>query len=165
MPAELIEEQIFDNIETALKTINRGTTYHYTPEVTRADQYFVAGQLVLKPEKPIAIVIRDSSESVPAPDNRQFGKDNRVLPVFILIAHLDEAADKDPWTRTLSRGKIRHRRIRDVMIALDADRTRGTLAHNQEIVDINKDFEEGAGQWILAEIAVEVEFEFEGNAP
>lgn len=165
MPSELVEEQIFANIATTLTAIRAGSTYHYTPEVTRADQYAVAGSVVLSQHRPIAIVIRDSSESVPGFGNRVFGKDSRVLPVFILLAHYDDSSDMDPWTRDQSRALIRHRRIRDAVIALNADRTRGGLAHNQEIVDINKDYEEGAGKWILAEIAIEVEFDFDYDAP
>lgn len=159
--AESIEEQIFANVKTALEAIEEGTTYHYDVDVVRADQYVNA----LKPTKPQVLIIRDSSESLPAGAQRQFGKDSRTLPVFILIAHYDTESELDPWLRDTNRGTIRHRRIRDVIVALDVDRSRGALAHSQEIADINKDFDEGAGAWILAELAVEIGFESELDTP
>ena len=169
-PTELAEERIIDNVHTSLRdNISDPSTYFYPgPYVVRADQYAVGGQSILRPSDRLTYVVRDTFDSASADDLRQFGKDARRMPIFILAAYRDEGAP-DPHARQLAsaptRGRIRNRMIHDVITALNQDQSRGGLVFEQTLLDINRDFEEGAGALVLAEITIEVAYEFDYKTP
>lgn len=168
MPSnEPTEERIIAAIASTLEAITPGvdSEYWYTPRVIRADQYEDKRLFRTEIGGPIYIV-RDTSELVQAPPLRQFGKDARVLTVFVLCAYYDSRADRDPYSmESPTPGTIRHRMIRDVTKALNANPKLSGTAIDLDVSDPTKDFEAGMETWILAEIPIVVLYEHPYDEP
>jgi len=164
MPSESTEELIFQNIESELKEITAGTTYWYTPKVVRADQF--SREVLEGHSSKVIYVIRDTSESAIVPPERSFGKNAKLLTAFVLLAFKDERASDDPYSmKAPVKGTIRHRMIRDVEIKLNEDGTRGGNAEWTLMDTITKDFDEGVGPWVIAEVAANVQYQHSYDAP
>ena len=163
-PAESKEELILQNIESELKEIEAGSTYWYTPKVVRADQFL--RRILESTTSRVVYIIRDTSESVIVEPERSFGKNAELLTVFILLAYQDERADEDAFTmKAPTKGTIRNRMIRDVKIKLNEDGSRGSNADWTLVSTITKDFDEGIGSWILAEVAADVQYQYTYATP
>lgn len=161
---ESIEERIVAAIASTLAGVVAGSSYWYTPTVVRADQY--EDKRLFRVDKTPVYVVRDTSELIQAPAQRAFGKDARVLTVFLLLIYHDPRGDSNPFTLSEpSPGTIRHRMIRDVTKALYANHTLGGIAIDLDISDPTKDFEEGLDQWVLAEVPIPILYEHTYDEP
>ena len=161
---EPTEERIIAAVASTLGAIAAGSSYWYTPTVLRADQY--EDKRLYRTDKSPIYIVRDTSELVQSPTSRQFGKDARILTVFVLLAYNDSRADRNPYTTdSPTRGTIRHRMIRDVTKALNANTRLGGAAIDLDVSDPTKDFEEGLQTWILAEVPVAVLYEHAYDEP
>ena len=164
--AEPVEEQVVAAVVTILDAIQSGSSYWYTPTVIRVDHY-ENKNLFVDSKSPIYMV-RDTSESVLSAEQREFGKEARVLTLFILLAYFDNRADPSPYTTgTPLPGTIRHRMMRDVAKALYASPKLGlgAVVVDIDVGDPTKDFEEGIGGWLLAEVPLVVTYQHSYDEP
>lgn len=158
------EEQVIAAAVTTLEGIVAGADYWYTPTVIRVDHY-ENKNLFVSTKSPIYMV-RDTSESVVAPEQRVFGKEVRVLSLFILLAYYDGRSDTNAFTMAAPLpGTIRHRMMRDVAKALYGSGNLGGQVIELGVSDPTKDFEEGVGGWLLAEVPLVVVYEHEYSEP
>lgn len=162
-PTASKKERILENVRTTLAAIvgdGQNTNYHFTPDrVLRVDG---ADEFLLDTTLSTLWYVKDARETY-EPLNSEFWDAELEVLVVGMRKHLSDS--DDPMTATTEpRSTVRSRLLRDAQKALLADVTRGGLADNTDLVDVNGALLE-MRPWADVELLLRIEYSFAANDP
>lgn len=152
-----VREQIVADIEASLRRMTTGAGYHFDW------RRFYRWQVVAQPDESPAVRILDTEDLV---EDDAAGLLHRRLSVELLASH--QAAD---WSQPdddedgVAPGTLASWLIEDLERAVMADRTRGGLAVDTDIVSTDKTVEQSAAPMVWASVVLDVFYRCPASDP